>query len=145
MPIEDLLLLLEQAAIFTNQVMAAVAGPVRDAGMQIWQGLALIMLVWTGGQMMLGGAGFQMAAVVRLVIGLSIPLGMLRFYTAALPGTGRSVPDLITGMGGWLQGVLVSDVGTRRYAQLQVAMPAFREALGTNEESGGVAASAVAC
>ena len=37
--------------------------------------------------MALSGDGLNLATVVRMVIGLSIPLGMLRFYTAPLPGT----------------------------------------------------------
>ena len=54
--------------------------------MQLWQGLALIIIVWTRTQMALSSDVLNLAVVVRMVIGLSIPLGMLRFYTAALPG-----------------------------------------------------------
>ena len=50
--------------------------------MQLWQGLALIIIVWTRTQMALSSDGLNLAAVVRMVIGLSIPLGMLRFYAA---------------------------------------------------------------
>ena len=104
--------MLQQAAILVNQLMASVAPAVAGAGMQLWQGLALIVVVWTGAQMALSGGGVNMAAIVRMVIGLSIPLGMLQFYTAPLPGAGRSVPDLITGMGEWLQLMIVADAGT---------------------------------
>ena len=55
--------------------------------MQLWQGLALIVIVWTSTQMALSSDGLNLAAVVRMVIGLSISLGMPRFYTAPLPGT----------------------------------------------------------
>ena len=80
--------------------------------MQLWQGLAPIVVVWTGAQLALAGHGVNMAAVVRMVIGLFIPLRMLQPYTAPLPGTGRGVPELITGMGGWLQAMIVADAGT---------------------------------
>ena len=77
--------------------------------------------------MALSGHGVNMAAVVRMVIGLSIPLGMLRFYTAPLPGAGQSVPDLITGMGEWLQLMIVADAGTAMLEQLGLATGAWRE------------------
>ena len=48
--------------------------------MQLWQGLALIIIVWTRTQMALSREVLNLAVVVRMVIGLSIPLGMLRFY-----------------------------------------------------------------
>ncbi len=124
---QQLLLMLQQASVLSDQLMASVAPAVAAAGMQLWQGLALIVVVWTGAQMALSGHGVNMAAVVRMVIGLSIPLGMLRFYTAPLPGTGRSVPDLITGMGDWLQGMIVADAGTAMLEQLGLATGAWRE------------------
>ena len=55
--------------------------------MPLWQGLAVIVIVWTSTQMALSSDGLNLAAVVRMVIGLSISLGMPRFYTAPLPGT----------------------------------------------------------
>ena len=129
-PLQELVLMLQQAAILTNQIMAAVAPAVATAGMQLWQGLALIVVVWTGAQIALSGAGVNMAALVRMVIGLSIPLGMLQFYTAPLPGAGQSVPELITGMGEWLQRLIVADAGTAMVEQLGLATGAWQEVLG---------------
>ncbi len=135
MSLQELLLMLQQAGILVNQLMASVAPAVAGAGMQLWQGLALIVVVWTGAQMALSGGGVNMAAVVRMVIGLSIPLGMLQFYTSPLPGAGRSVPELITGMGEWLQALIVADAGAAMMEQLGVAGTAWRELLG----GGGIA------
>ena len=137
---QDLVLILQQAAILVNQIMASVAPAVAGAGMQLWQGLALIVVVWTGAQTALSGGGINMAAVVRLVIGLSIPLGMLRFYTAPLPGAGRSVPDLITGMGEWLQLMIVSDAGAGMLEQIGLAMSAWQELFAGQGFFGGMAA-----
>ena len=139
MTLNELLLMLQQAGILTGQIMAAVAPAVATAGMQLWQGLALIVVVWTGAQMALSGGGINMAAVVRMVIGLSIPLGMLQFYTAPLPGAGRSVPELITGMGEWLQMMIVADAGTAMMEQLALAGTAFRELLAGDGVFGGMA------
>ncbi|MYN65065.1 MAG: type IV secretion system protein [Acidobacteria bacterium] len=139
MTLQDLILMLQQAGILVDQLMASVAPAVAGAGMQLWQGLALIVVVWTGAQMALSGHGVNMAAVVRMVIGLSIPLGMLQFYTAPLPGAGRSVPDLITGMGEWLQTMIVADAGSAMLEQLGLALAAWREQFGGRESFGGMA------
>ena len=138
MTFQDLILMLEQASVLVDQLMASVAPAVAGAGMQLWQGLALIVVVWTGAQMALSGGGVNMAAVVRMVIGLSIPLGMLQFYTAPLPGAGRSVPDLITGMGEWLQTMIVADAGSAMLEQLGLALAAWREQFGGRGIFGGM-------
>ena len=96
---------------YARNLANVVAPAVGDAGIQLWTGLSLIMLVWTGTQMALAGGGVNMASIVRLVIVLSIPFGMLRFYVLPMPGVGLSVPDIITGMGGWLQSVIIADAG----------------------------------
>ena len=140
MTLNELLRMLQQAGILTGQLMASVAPAVATAGMQLWQGLALIVVVWTGAQMALSGGGINMAAVVRMVIGLSIPLGMLQFYTAPLPGAGRSVPELITGMGEWLQLMIVADAGTAMMEQLALAGTAFRELFAGEGVFGSMAA-----
>ena len=139
MTLQDLILMLQQAGILVDQLMASVAPAVAGAGMQLWQGLALVVVVWTGAQMALSGQGINMASVVRMVIGLSIPLGMLQFYTAPLPGTGRSVPDLITGMGEWLQTMIVADAGSAMLEQLGLALAAWREQFGGRGIFGGMA------
>ena len=140
MSLNELLRLLQQAGILTGQLMASVAPAVATAGMQLWQGLALIVVVWTGAQMALSGHGINMAAVVRMVIGLSIPLGMLQFYTSPLPGAGRSVPELITGMGEWLQLMIVADAGTAMMEELALAGTAFRELFAGEGVFGSMAA-----
>ena len=138
MTFQDLILMLEQASVLVDQLMASVAPAVAGAGMQLWQGLALIVVVWTGAQMALSGGGVNMAAVVRMVIGLSIPLGMLQFYAAPLPGAGQSVPDLITGMGEWLQSMIVADAGSAMLEQLGLALAAWREQFGGRGIFGGM-------
>ncbi len=138
MGLQDLVLMLQQASILVGQLMASVAPAVAGAGMQLWQGLALIVVVWTGAQMALSGGGINIPGVVRMVIGLSIPLGMLQFYTSPLPGTGRSVPELITGMGEWLQLMIVADAGAAMMEQLGLAGTAWREMLGDGGPFGGM-------
>ncbi len=109
----------EQWQLYAGQLAAAVAPQIIDAGMQLWRGLSLIVIVWTGTQMALSGGGVNMASVVRMVMTLSIPLGMLQFYAVPLPGVGLSVPDIITGMGSWLHGVIVADAGENMFTALR--------------------------
>ena len=71
----------------------------------------------------LSGHGGNTAAVVRPVFGPSIPLGMLQFCKAPLPGAGRGVPDLITGMGDWLQLLIVADAAAPRSSSLASRSP----------------------
>lgn len=110
---------------YASDLAGVLAPQIGDAGMQLWQGLALIVVVWTGTQMALSGGGVNMAAVVRMVISLAIPLGMLRFYAVPMPGVGLSVPDIITGMGNWLYGVIVSGATEDMGAELHILMRAM--------------------
>ena len=105
---------------FADQLANAIAPQMLAAGMDLWRGLSLIVIVWTGTQMALAGGGVNMASIVRMIVSLSIPLGMLQFYTQPLPwpGVTLTVPDVITGMGNWLHGVIVADAGEDMLAEL---------------------------
>ena len=104
---------------FAQDLAAAVAPQMLAAGMDLWRGLSLIVIVWTGTQMALSGGGVNMASVVKMIITLSIPLGMLQFYTTPLPGLSLTVPDVITGMGSWLHGVIIAGAGEQMLTELQ--------------------------
>ena len=105
---------------FAQDLAAAVAPQMLAAGMDLWRGLSLIVIVWTGTQMALSGGGVNMASVVKMIITLSIPLGMLQFYTTPLPGLSLTVPDVITGMGSWLHGVIIAGAGEQMLTELQL-------------------------
>ena len=104
---------------FAQDLAAAVAPQMLAAGMDLWRGLSLIVIVWTGTQMALSGGGVNMASVVKMIITLAIPLGMLQFYTTPLPGLSLTVPDVITGMGSWLHGVIIAGAGEQMLTELQ--------------------------
>ena len=104
---------------YSAELASAIAPQIGDAGMQLWQGLALIVVVWTGLQMAMGGGGINMPAVVKMMMTLAIPLGMLRFYAVPMPGMSLSVPDMLTGMGSWLHGVIVADAGESMFTAIR--------------------------
>ena len=93
-------------------MMTAHATDVASTAMTLWAGLAAIMVVWYGTQMALAGRGVDLAGFVEFVFSLMIPWGMLQFYAAAVPGLGLTTPQVLTGMGGWIQGLLIADAGT---------------------------------
>lgn len=70
-------------------------------GLALWQGLATIVVVWTGLKIAYSGT-FQAWEIVRLVFGLAIPLGMLQFYNQPIPLTANSFPETISAGGNWL-------------------------------------------
>ena len=97
---------------FIDDLMSVATVDVAAAGMLLWGTLATSMVVWYGTQMALAGRGFDLAGFIEFVFGLMIPWGMLQFYAASVPGLGLTTPQLLTGMGGWLQETLSDDAGT---------------------------------
>ena len=94
-------------------VMAGgAAGPVATAGMNLWAALASIMVIWWGAQTALRGR-VDLDELISLVFSLVMPWAMLQFYAASVPGLGLTTPEILTGMGGWLQGVIVADAVSR--------------------------------
>ena len=108
--------------VFARNLANAIAPHIGAAGMDLWRGLSLIVVVWTGTQMALSGGGVNMASIVRMMITLSIPFGMLRFYFLSLPGLGMNVPEIITGMGLWLSDVIIAGAGEEFRRQIGIMM-----------------------
>ena len=82
-----------------DQVILAAAPQVHAAGLDLWRGLAAILVVWTGLRVAFTG-DFRPWDVVRVVIALWFPWAMLTFYNAPLPGSTRSFTAAITDGGG---------------------------------------------
>ena len=76
----------------TEGLMDVADGPLLAAGNTLWMGLSLIILVWTGLRIAFSGEGWNAWEVVKLVIMLSIPRGMLEFYATPFPGIRTHLP-----------------------------------------------------
>ena len=72
-----------------DQVILAAAPQVHAAGLDLWRGLAAILIVWTGLRIAFTG-DFRPWDIVRVVIALWFPWAMLTFYHDPLPGSTRS-------------------------------------------------------
>ena len=98
--------------LFLDRVLEAVLGsaanPVLDLGRDLWRGLAVIVIVWTGLRIAFSGS-IEAWEIVRLVFGLWIPWVMLQFYSVPLPGMALSFPEMIAGGGAWLQRMFLED------------------------------------
>ena len=78
---------------FANDVMVA------DYGLPIFYSFALIIVIWTGLQMMFG-AQFNMGELINLAFLLGVPYAILSFYSTPAPFLGNlNFPEMVTGMG----------------------------------------------
>lgn len=84
-----------------NELLAAHSAAIQVIGLDIFRGLALILIVWFGVKSALSasqghGGGFHFAKFADLILLISFGFGMLTYYSAPLPGMGYSFSDLVT-------------------------------------------------
>ena len=95
MPVEDVPDWPLQIGEMLNTLFDPDTAPLLAMGNNLWTGLASIVVVWTGLRIAFAGASFRPWELVTLIIGLTIPLGMLRFYAVDFPGVGLPFPLII--------------------------------------------------
>ena len=103
----------------TEQLMTTASSPILDAGNALWLGLSGIIIAWNGLRIAFSGEGWNPWEIIRLIILLSIPKGMLDFYDTPFPGIGLTFPQIIVNQGSWLNGVIVADTGSDAWTWLQ--------------------------
>ena len=91
-------------------VFTPTSPPLLGLGNNLWMGLASIVVAWAGLRIAFAGAAFRPWDLVTLIIGLSIPLGMLRFYATDIPGVGFSFPMLIPAGANWISELFLTDI-----------------------------------
>ena len=117
----DIIGVFDQAA---SGFFAAAAPPVLAAGQFIAGGLALIGTVQRGASYALGGQ-VDSAGLMRYLLQVAFVFGLLQFWNNELPGTGRSLPQLIAGQGAWLIDTLLSTALSDMLARLEGIWTAF--------------------
>jgi hypothetical protein len=83
-----------------SQLLASSSPALQATGLDIFRGLAVILIAWFGVKSALsasqGHGGFHVGKFADLVLMISFGLGMLMYYSAPIPGVGYSFTDLIT-------------------------------------------------
>ena len=69
--------------------------PMLDAGLDLWRGLAIVLVVWTGLRIAFSGAGWRAWDIVSLVLTLWIPWLLLSTYDTDIPGIGMPFPMIL--------------------------------------------------
>src|ERR1700722_14695713 len=83
-----------------TQLLTTKSAGLQATGLDIFRGLAIILVVWFGIKAALsasqGLGGFHFAKFADLILMISLGLGMLTYYSTPIPGTSYSFSDLIT-------------------------------------------------
>lgn len=95
----------ENTFVYLNQAITQLLDSnipaLQSTGLDIFRGLAVILIAWFGVKAALSasqghGAGFHFANFADLILMIAFGLGMLTYYSTPIPGVGYSFSDLIT-------------------------------------------------
>ena len=111
--------------VVLDTVIGGAAPDVHTLGLQLWGGLAAVMVAWTGLRIAFGGQTFEPWALVRLVLGLAIPRTLLHYHVVPIPGVGLTFPAMVAGGGIWLQELFLSDVVSAGHAEMAALVQAY--------------------
>ena len=123
--------------IVLDSVVGGAAPGVQAVGLQLWGGLAAVMVAWTGLKIAFSGT-FQPWEIVRLVIGIAIPRTILHYYAVPIPGVGFTFPAMIAGGGIWLQNLFLSDVVSAGYSEMTALVQSYSAHLSAAWSSGNL-------
>ena len=110
--------------VVLDSVIGGAAPDVHALGLQLWAGLAAVMIAWTGLKIAFSGT-FDAWAIIKLVIGIAIPRTLLHYYTIPIPGVGLTFPAMMAGGGIWLQNLFLSDVVSAGYTEMTALVQAY--------------------
>jgi type IV secretory pathway VirB6-like protein len=83
-----------------TQLLSSQSNTLQATGLDIFRGLATILIVWFGIKAALsasqGLGGFHFAKFADLLLMIAFGLGMLTYYSTPIPGTSYSFSNLIT-------------------------------------------------
>jgi len=123
--------------VVLDTVVGGAAPDVHALGLQLWGGLAAVMVAWTGLKIAFSGT-FQPWQIVQLVIGIAIPRTLLHYYVVPIPGVGLTFPAMVAAGGIWLQDLFISDVVSAGYAEMTGLVQAYGAHLSAAWSSGSV-------
>ena len=117
--------------------ITATAGPeMWTTGMLLLRSLAAILVVWTGVRVAFEG-DFRPWDLIRLVMAIAVPWGMMAFYVTPIPNTTLTFPGAIIEGGNWIQRTLIGNVATDWMdTYMELAQNMFNRGTGTDTSSG---------
>jgi type IV secretory pathway VirB6-like protein len=91
-----------------SQLLNSKLGFLETSGLNLFRGLAVIMIAWFGMKSALssaqGGEGFNFSKFADLLMLVAIGFAMLTFYTNPVPGMNYSFSELVTNESSYLSG-----------------------------------------
>ena len=123
--------------VVLDTVVGGAAPDVHALGLQLWGGLAAVMVAWTGLKIAFSGT-FHPWEIVKLVIGIAIPRTLLHYYVVPIPGVGLTFPAMLASGGIWLQNLFLSDVVSAGYTEMTALVQAYGAHLGSAWSSGSM-------
>ena len=123
--------------VVLDSVVGGAAPDVHTLGLQLWGGLAAVMVAWTGLKIAFSGT-FEPWAIIKLVLGIAIPRTLLHYYIVPIPGVGLTFPAMIAGGGIWLQNLFLSDVVSAGYTEMTALVQAYAAHLSAAWSSGNL-------
>jgi type IV secretory pathway VirB6-like protein len=114
-----------------SQLLTTKSAAFQAMGVNMFRGLAVILIVWFGVKAALSAAhghgGFNFAKFADLILVISFGFGMLTYYSTPIPGVGYGFSDLITQEALQLSGQIESD----QTQQIADAVATAEEQLGS--------------
>ena len=89
-------------------IVGTVTPAIVAMGDNLWFGLAVVLVVWTGLKAAFSGS-FDMWTFLQLIMGLMIPYTMLHYYNTPIPGTSFTFPQIVVAQGSYVQGLFMTD------------------------------------
>lgn len=103
----------EAIKIAISDLLTTKLGIFEATGLNLFRGLAIIMVAWFGIKAALssaqGGEGFNFAKFADLVLMVAFGFAMLTFYTQPLPGMNNSFSELVTKEASYLSAQIGAD------------------------------------
>src|SRR5579859_4296388 len=96
-----------------SDLLSSKLGFLEASGLNLFRGLAIIMMAWFGIKAALssaqGGEGFNFAKFADLILMIAFGFAMLTFYTNPLPGMNNSFSELVTKEASYLSAQIGAD------------------------------------
>lgn len=114
-----------------TDLLTSKLGFLEASGLNLFRGLALIMIAWFGIKSALssaqGGEGFNFAKFSDLLLMIAFGFAMLTYYTSPLPGMSRSFSELITDEAAYLS----AQIGGNQAEMITTAISTAEQQLGS--------------